>query len=156
MRLTLLIDHMQAGSIQSDPKQLEEKLSEFFANLDSVILAYLFGSTVRGEANCLSDIDIAVLFDKNLTKKEAFDLQLRLIVDLGDLLKTNNVDLVVLNDSPLLLTFNIIRDGIILKSDERERVHFETRIMSRFYDEQYYIDRHMKRTIERMAKGRLR
>lgn len=72
------------------------------------------------------------------------------------LLKTNNVDLVVLNDSPLLLTFNIIRDGIILKSEERERVYFETRIMSRYYDEQYYIDRHMKRTIERMAKGRLR
>jgi len=147
---------MQAGNIPSDLEHLESKLSKFFSNIDSVALAYLFGSTVRGEANCLSDIDIAVLFDDSLTKKEAFDLQLRLIVDLGDLLNTNNVDLVVLNNSPLLLTFNIIRDGIILKSDERERVHFETRIMSRYYDEQYYIKRHMKRAIERMAKGRLR
>lgn len=63
------------------------------------MVAYLFGSIARGEENCLSDIDIAVLFDEVLTKKEAFDLQLRLIVDLGDLLKTKNVDLVVLNDS---------------------------------------------------------
>ncbi|WP_410509561.1 nucleotidyltransferase domain-containing protein [Methanosarcina hadiensis] len=139
-----------------DPEQLEEKLSEFFSKENSVILAYLFGSIARGEANCLSDIDIAVLFDKNLTKKEAFDLQLRLMVDLGDLLKTNNVNFVVLNESPLLLTFNIIRDGVILKSEERERVHFETRIMSRYCDEEYYIERHMKRTVERMAKGRLR
>jgi predicted nucleotidyltransferase len=146
---------MQAGDTQLDLKQLVKELNEFFSGEEHVILAYLFGSTVRGETNCLSDIDIAVLFDNTLTKKEAFDLQLRLIVDLGDLLKTNNVDLIVLNDSPLLLTFNIIRDGIILKSDERERVHFETRIMSRYYDEQYYIKRHMKRTIERMAKGRL-
>jgi len=146
---------MQPGVTKLDLKQLERKLSEFILNVDSVTLAYLFGSTVRGEANCLSDIDIAVLFDSTLTKKEAFDLQLKLIVDLGDLLKTKNVDLVVLNDSPLLLTFNIIRDGVILKSDERIRVHFETGIMSRYYDEQYYIKRHSKRAIERMAKGRL-
>ncbi|WP_239450959.1 type VII toxin-antitoxin system MntA family adenylyltransferase antitoxin [Methanosarcina horonobensis] len=126
--------------------------------VDSVILAYLFGSTVRGEANCLSDIDIAVLdiavlFDNTLTKKEAFDLQLRLIVDLGDLLKTNNVDLVVLNDSPLLLAFNIIRNGIILKSDERERVRFETRIMSRYYDEQYRIKRHARESLRKIAES---
>ena len=146
---------MKADDTQSDLEKLERTLSEFFSNIDSVTLAYLFGSTVRGEANCLSDIDIAVLFDNTLTKKEAFDLQLKLIVDLGDLLKTNNVDLVVLNDSPLLLAFNIIHDGIILKSDERIRVYFETGIMSRYYDEQYYIKRHMKRAVERMAKGRL-
>ncbi|AKB50962.1 nucleotidyltransferase [Methanosarcina barkeri str. Wiesmoor] len=49
-----------------------------------------------------------------------------MIADLGNLLKTKNVDLVVLNDSPLLLAFNIIRDGIILKSDEKRKVNFET------------------------------
>lgn len=150
------IDDMQQGIVQPGLKELEMKLNEFFSGEDRIAVAYLFGSTARGEANCLSDIDIAVLFDDTLTKKEVFDLQLRLIVDLGDLLKTKNVDLVVLNDSPLLLAFNIIRDGIILKSDEKKRVHFETRVMSRYYDEQYYIERHMKRTIERMAKGRLK
>jgi predicted nucleotidyltransferase len=144
---------MQPGITQLNLKQLEVKLKDFFSSKARVVLAYLFGSTIRGEANCLSDIDIAVLFDNTLTKKEAFDLQLQLIVDLGDLLKTNDVDLVVLNNSPLLLTFNVIRDGIILKSNEQERVHFETKTMSRYYDEQYYIERHMKRSIERMAKG---
>jgi hypothetical protein len=147
---------MQPGIIQMGSKELETKLNEFFSGEVRIVVAYLFGSTARGEASCLSDIDIAVLFDDALTKKEAFDLQLKLIVDLGDLLKTKNVDLIVLNDSPLLLAFNIIRDGIILKSDEKKRVTFETRIMSRYYDEQYYIERHMKRTIERMSKGRLK
>jgi len=61
-------------------------------------------------------MDIAVLFDDTLLQKEAFDLQLELISELTSLLKTNNVDLVVLNESPLLLTYNIIRGGIILKS----------------------------------------
>jgi predicted nucleotidyltransferase len=147
---------MQSEIVKVGLKELEIKLTEFFSGEACVVVAYLFGSTAREEANCLSDIDIAVLLDDSLTGKEAFDLQLRLIVDLGDLLKTKNVDLVVLNDSPLLLSFNIIRDGIILKSDERKRVGFEIRIMSRYYDEQYYIERHMKRTIERMSKGRLK
>lgn len=147
---------MQPGITKSSLKELETKIKGFFSSEESVVVVYLFGSTAREESNCLSDIDIAVLFDNTLAKKEAFDLQMKLIVDLGDLLKTKNVDLVVLNDSPLLLAFNIIRDGIILKSDEKKRVHFETLTMSRYYDEQYYIERHMKRTIERMAKGRLK
>jgi uncharacterized protein len=147
---------MQPEIIQSNLKELESKLKGFFSSKDRVVVAYLFGSTVRGESNCLSDIDIAVLFDNTLTKKEAFDLHMKLIVDLGNFLKTKNVDLAVLNESPLLLAFNIIRDGIIVKADEKKRVHFETLTMSRYYDEQYYIKRHMKRTIERMAKGRLK
>ena len=135
---------------------LEHKLSEFFSGVDSVTVAYLFGSVVRGEANGLSDIDIAVLFDETVTEKEAFDLQLELIGELGVLLKTNNIDLVVLNESPLLLTYNVIRDGIILKSDERKRVLFEPSIMSKYLDRDYYIKRHMKMTLGRMAKGRFK
>ncbi|MCQ1535848.1 nucleotidyltransferase domain-containing protein [Methanosarcina sp. KYL-1] len=147
---------MLSATPQYDLKELENKLSEFFSGVDSVTVAYLFGSTVRGEANGLSDIDIAVLFDDSVSKKEAFDLQLELIGELGILLKTNNIDLVVLNESPLLLTYNIIRDGIILKSDERKRVLFETRVMSKYLDHDYYVKRHMKMTLERMAKGRFR
>ena len=147
---------MQPATPQIALEELEYKLSEFFSGVDSVTVAYLFGSTVRGEANGLSDIDIAVLFDESFSKKEAFDLQLELIGELGVLLKTNNIDLVVLNESPLLLTYNVIRDGIILKSDERKRVLFETRTMSKYLDRDYYVKKHMKMTLERMAKGRFR
>ncbi|WP_235284101.1 nucleotidyltransferase domain-containing protein [Methanosarcina sp. 1.H.A.2.2] len=141
---------------QSDLEQLEQKLREFFSKVEGVTLAYLFGSTVRGEANRLSDIDIAVLFDDTLLQKEAFDLQLEVISELTGLLKTNNVDLVVLNDSPLLLTYNIIRDGIILKSYEPVRVKFETKIMSRYLDERYHIQRHAKESLRRIAESGFR
>ena len=94
---------MQPIMPQSDPEQLEQKLKEFFSGFENVTLAYLFGSTVRGESNCLSDIDIAVLLDDTLLQNESFDLQHELISELTGFLKTNNVDLVVLNDSPLLL-----------------------------------------------------
>jgi len=141
---------------QSDLEQLEQKLREFFSKVEGVTLAYLFGSTVRGEANRLSDIDIAVLFDDTLLQKEAFDLQLEVISELTGLLKTNNVDLVIINDSPLLLTYNIIREGIILKSDEPVRVKFETKIMSRYLDERYHIQRHAKESLRRIAESGFR
>jgi predicted nucleotidyltransferase len=141
---------------QPNLEQLEQKLRDFFSGVESVKLAYLFGSTVRGEANCLSDIDIAVLFDDTFLQKEAFDPQLELISELTGLLKTNNVDLVVLNGSPLLLTYNIIRDGIILKSDEPLRVKFETKIMSRYLDERYHIERHAKESLKRIAESGFR
>jgi predicted nucleotidyltransferase len=141
---------------QPDLEQLEQKLREFFSEFDNVTLAYLFGSTVRGESNCLSDIDIAVLLDDTLLQKESFDLQLELISKLTEVLKTDDIDLVVLNDSPLLLTYNIIRDGIILKSDEPLRVKFETKIMSRYLDERYHIERHAKESLKSIAKSGFR
>ena len=145
-------------SVTPDPKleRLEQKLGDFFSGVEDVAVAYLFGSTVRGEANSLSDIDIAVLFKDSLLQEETFDLQLELIGELTELLNTNNVDLVVLNDSPLLLTYNIIRDGIILKSDEPVRVRFETRIMSRYLDERYHIERHAKESLKRIAEDGFR
>lgn len=147
---------MQPFMPQSNLEQLEQKLRDFFTKNEYVNLAYLFGSTVRGEANCLSDIDIAVLFDDTLLQNEAFDLQLELMNGLTGLLKTDNVDLVVLNDSPLLLTYNIIRNGIILKSDEPLRVKFETKIMSRYLDERYHIQRHAKESLKRIAESGFR
>jgi predicted nucleotidyltransferase len=147
---------MQPVMPQSDIEQLEQKLRDFFSRVESVTLAYLFGSTARGEANCLSDTDIAVLFDDTLLQKEAFDLQLGLLSELTVLLQTNNIDLVALNDSPLLLTYNIIRDGIILKSDEPLRVKFETKIMSRYLDERYHIERHAKESLKRIAESGFR
>ena len=60
---------MQSFTPQPDLEQLEQSLREFFSKIEAVIVAYLFGSTVRGEANCLSDIDIAVLFDDTFLQK---------------------------------------------------------------------------------------
>ena len=65
-----MIDDTQSTTPQSNLEKLEQMLTGFFSKIDFVTVAYLFGSTVRGEANCLSDIDIAVLFDDNVSKEE--------------------------------------------------------------------------------------
>jgi len=117
-----------------------------------VELAYLFGSAARGELTTLSDIDVAVYLDESLSSEEKFKLQLDLIGELASALKTDKVDLVVMNDAPLLLSYNIIKYGKLVKSDGRTKVRVESSILSRYLDMKYFFDRHTKLGIERMAK----
>ncbi len=131
----------------------EKELTQYFSSKDSVILAYLFGSTVKGDTGRLSDVDIGVLLDEKLSKKDRFDLELKLISEMAILIKKNKIDLVVLNEAPLLLAHNVIKDGIVLKSDEAERVKFETKILSMYIDEKYYIKRHTEETLKRIAEA---
>ncbi len=130
----------------------EKELTEYFRSKDSIILSYLFGSTVRGDAGRLSDVDIGVMLDEKLSKKDRFDLELKLISEIAILIKKNKIDLIHLNEAPLLLAYNIIKSGIILKSDETERVKFETKILSMYMDEKYYIKRHTEETLKRIAE----
>ncbi len=129
------------------------ELTNFFRTIDSVNFAYLFGSIVRGDANDLSDVDIAVMLDESLSKKDMLYVELDLISELTRVLKSDKVDLVLLNDAPLLLKYNIIKNGHVLKSDEMKRVAFETGVMSRYLDEHYYIKRHTDMILQRIARS---
>jgi len=129
----------------------EKELTEYFSSKDNIILAYLFGSTVRGDTGYLSDVDIAILLDEKISEKDRFNLELKLISEIATLIKKNKIDLVVLNEAPLLLAYNIVKNGIILKSSETERVNFETKILSMYIDKKYYIKRHTEETLRRIA-----
>lgn len=52
---------------------------KFLSKQERVELAYLFGSVAGGNAGKLSDIDLAVFLDESLSKKERFNLQLRIL-----------------------------------------------------------------------------
>ena len=130
----------------------EEEVREFLNKQKHVKLAYLFGSVAEGKEGKLSDVDIAVFLDESLSKKERFDLQLKLISGLTGILKTDRIDLIIMNDAPLLLKYNIIKHGKILKDSIETRVKVESRILSDYLDMKYYIDRHTDLAIERIAK----
>jgi len=130
-----------------------EEVKVFIKGQERVRVAYLFGSYAKGKAGPLSDFDIAVLLDGCLGERESFDLRLRLINGISSILKTDKLDVVVMNEAPLLLNYNILREGRILDSkDELERVMFETHILSRYLDRRYYDERYVKMGIKRIAE----
>ncbi|KPV62990.1 MAG: Nucleotidyltransferase domain protein [Candidatus Bathyarchaeota archaeon BA2] len=130
-----------------------DEVKAFLEGQKHVRVTYLFGSYAKGKVGPLSDVDIAVLLDGRLDKQESFDLRLRLINGISSILKTDKLDVVVMNNAPLLLNYNIISQGRVLDSkDELERAMFETRILSRYLDRRYYDERHVKMGVKRMAE----
>jgi len=129
-----------------------EKLVEFFEGKDEVDLAYLFGSTSRGDKGKLGDFDLGVLLREPLEEHGRLQFQLKLLDDLVSLLKADKVDLIIMNDAPLSLNYNIIKEGMLLKDDEEKRIRFEKNIMSEYLDRKYYMDRHARIAINGIVR----
>jgi len=128
-------------------------LGDFFNIQGYVRLAYLYGSRANGKEGKLSDVDIAVLLDETLSKKERFNLQLKLISEITSILKTDKVDLVIMNDVPLTLQFEIIKSNHpLLVRDEGERIDLEHWILSRYLDRRYYEKRWAAEFLRRVAE----
>lgn len=120
-------------------REIMEQVEKFLENQDAVVLSYLFGSVAQQRAGKLSDVDLAVYLDDSLNSYERFDLELELLSDLGDIIGTDRVDLVVMNDAPISLNFEIIKaNHPLFIRDNDLKVDFEHYIMSRYLDRQFY------------------
>jgi len=116
-----------------------KKIKKIFASEPSVKLAYLFGSRAKGKTGPLSDYDFAVyLEEKDATR--AFNTRLKLMGKLSQYLKTDAVDLVVLNttESPDL-KYEIIKDGQIIFEKEPYKVLVEPKILTEYFDFNYSL-----------------
>ena len=94
-----------------------EEVKGFIEKQECIRVAYPFGSHAEGRVGPLSDIDIAVLLDERLDNQERLDLKLRLINGISSILKTDKLDIVVMNNAPLLLNYNILQKGRVLCLD---------------------------------------
>jgi uncharacterized protein len=102
---------------------------------EGVVAAMLIGSQARGNPGPLSDVDIAVWHDPDLDSRDRFNLQLSLASDAGRALRTDEVDVVMLNDAPPLMRHRAIREGKrLVERDQDERVRLETRAILDYLD----------------------
>ncbi len=131
------------------------ELKEFFQRKKFVELAYLFGSAAKGKHNKLSDIDIGVYLSENLSQKEKNQKRLELIAGLTTLLKSDKVDLVVMNGASAAVNFEIIKANAPIFVRNRElKLDVEQRIMSSYLDRKFHEERLNKAFLERVkARG---
>jgi len=101
-------------------------------NKESIVFAYLFGSSATKTFTPMSDIDIAVYLNPNVDiSKERLDL----VGDLMLALKTDNIDLVILNTSPLPLKARVVQNKEILVDKSPSLRHsFESLVLRQYYD----------------------
>ena len=111
-----------------------EMARAFLLGEKKVKFAYLFGSYACGNPGPLSDLDLAVYLDGRL---DLFNSRLKMMEALAKHLKTEKFDLVVLNNAPIVLKHEIVRDGVILKEDRSRRVMFESQALREYLDTAY-------------------
>ena len=106
------------GNAQSPPTtadgDLQARLIRALEPRAEILDAYLFGSQARGDAGILSDIDVAVFIDETLVDPGPYGYDAALIADLMTELRTNEIDVVLLNRAPPLLYHRVLRDGKLL------------------------------------------
>ncbi len=104
---------------------------------DDVIATYLFGSYAEGKQTPVSDVDLAVLFDQNFPRKFFFEKKLDLLFTATSILKTDAVDLVILNEAPPALSYQVLKKGKLLfekPETKAQRVNFQVRVYDRYFD----------------------
>ncbi len=111
-----------------------EQIKEIIKLYPAIKLVYFFGSKATGEDGPLSDFDFAFYLDERDVQK-IFDLKFELQGKISLILKTDKIDLVILNitESPEL-KYNIIKEGKLIYEIEPFKIIVEPKILNEYFD----------------------
>ena len=126
---------------------------KFLEKDQDILLVYLFGSQAQNETGPLSDIDLAVLL-KPAAKKDYFEKKLTLLGLFTDFFGRDDIDLVILNEAPLVLKYNILKDGKpLFIRDEELHVNLIQKTISEYLDFKPILNVHYQALQRRIADG---
>ena len=108
---------------------------EYLRGDKDILFAYLFGSLARKKAGPLSDVDIAVYCREGSSFPEK---KLEILGNLARVLKTDEIDLVMLNRAPLTLRMKILENKrVIVDRLPLIRHRYESLTMRQYFDFSY-------------------
>lgn len=127
-----------------------ERAARFLAADGRVKLVFLFGSAADPNRKEVRDVDLAILTDRPLGLYELLDLRADVAREAG-----GEVDLVPLNEAPIVLAHEVAETGRCLHADPPElEAEFVTRARMRYFDFKPYLDRQWKILGERLEARR--
>lgn len=117
------------------PQGIEERLATLGRALEgcpAIVFAYLFGSAATEDLRPLSDVDVAVYLDETA---DPVDAKLEILGVVTTHLRTDEIDLVVLNTAPTALIGRILGTRrVILDREPLRRHRFESLALRKFFD----------------------
>lgn len=115
------------------PQNIHQKINsliDLFMNDSNIIFAYLFGGLLRDRVNPLSDVDIAV-FLKDTKRSYYIDL----FGKITDVLGSDEVDLIILNNSPISLVGRILQNRkLLVDKNPFLRHKYESITLRKYFD----------------------
>lgn len=111
-----------------------KNLTSIFKSYAEIKLVYFFGSKAICKDTSFSDYDFAIYFDSR-DKKRMYEIKFELFDRISRLLKTDNIDIVILNmaESPEL-KYLIIKEGRLIFKTEPFKVIVEPKILNEYFD----------------------
>lgn len=97
-----------------------------------VLFAYLFGGLSKGGPKPLSDVDIAVYLSEEVQCDQA---KSEMVEKLVDILHTDEIDLIILNQASLPLSMNVLKHNRLLVDKKPSQRHgYQSLIMRKYFD----------------------
>jgi len=133
-----------------DEMQLKKGIREVLKEHKEIVVAYLYGSTVKGYKGKRSDIDVGLLLKEDFRAEALYAARIAgEIKERCDL--DQEVDVRILNEGSHRFLHEVIKEGeIVLSTDERERVRFETSAIDRYVDFKPFYEQYDEKRRERL------
>ena len=118
--------------ISNNILELIPEAQKVLNNHPQVIFAYLFGGLAKRHLSSLSDVDIAIYL---IVNKNELEIKMNLLNQLSNALKTDEIDLVILNTASLPLIARIIQNKkVLVDKDPNLRYSFESLNLRKYFD----------------------
>lgn len=129
------------------------KLTRALKRIRGIQAAYLFGSQARQSAGNQSDVDVAILVDRQLSAAAHRDVVVDAFQTSTRLLRRNDVDLVELHRAPTMLRYAAIVHGIpLFVRPGRETHRLRFRALGDFEDFRSYLERQRQTLKKQLAR----
>lgn len=130
--------------------KLKKGIKEVLKGHEEILVAYLYGSTVKGYEGKRSDIDVGLLLKGDFEAEALYPVRIA-----GEIKKKcgldQEVDVRILNKRPYRFLHQVIKEGeVILSKDERERVRFETSVIDGYIDFKPFYEQYDEKRRERL------
>ena len=117
--------------------EIKNKLIDCLIERDEIVFAYLFGSFLKTDD--YHDIDIAVFISDRFLKDNSgeftFGYESLIAGSIIKVMNMHKIDVVLLNNAPLLITNRIINKGeLLFEKDRFKRIAFENYYRKLFID----------------------
>lgn len=108
------------------------KLQQTLKEDDNIVFAYLFGGLAKGVITPLSDVDIAVYIN-NI--KGISEYKMKLFATVCDIVKTSEIDIVILNAAPESIAGRILLNKKLLVDKHPHMRHiYESVTLRKYFD----------------------
>jgi len=130
--------------------KLKDEIKEVLKGHEEILVAYLYGSMVKGYEGKKSDIDVGLLLKEDFEAEALYPA--RIAREIKEKCGFNQeVDVRILNKGPYRFLHQVIRGGeVILSKDERERVRFETSVIDEYIDFKPFYEQYDEKRRERL------